>query len=69
MPKKMTLNSGIQTNKILINNDEVCIPRLSSILLAVLTYTFTKKSRNEDWGYLHRPETLERRCIYLVVQY
>ena len=26
---------GIQTNQILTNDDEVCIPRLSSILLAV----------------------------------
>ena len=35
----MTLDSGIQTNQILTNDDEVYIPRLSSILLAV-----TKKS-------------------------
>ena len=27
----MALNSGIQTNQILTNDDEVCIPRLSSI--------------------------------------
>ena len=33
--KKLALNSGIQTNQILTNDDEVCIPRLSSILLAV----------------------------------
>ena len=32
--KKLALDSGIQTNQIL-TNDEVCIPRLSSILLAV----------------------------------
>ena len=31
----MTLNSGIQTYQILTNDDEVCIPSLSSILLAV----------------------------------
>ena len=30
--KKLALNSGIQ---ILTNNDEVCIPSLSSILIAV----------------------------------
>ena len=30
----MSLNSGIQTNQILTNDDEVCIPSLSSILLA-----------------------------------
>ena len=34
--KKLSLNSGIQTyNQIFTNNDEVCIPSLSSILLAV----------------------------------
>ena len=33
--KKLALNSGIQTNQILTNDDEVCIPCLSSILLAV----------------------------------
>ena len=32
----MVLDSGIQTTQILTNDDEVCIPRLSSILLAVL---------------------------------
>ena len=32
----MALNSGIKTNQILTNDDEVCIPSLSSILLAVL---------------------------------
>ena len=37
--KKLALDSGIQTNQILTNDDEVYIPRLSSILLAV-----TKKS-------------------------
>ena len=37
MPKnrKLALNSGIQTNQILTNDDKVCIPRRSSILLAV----------------------------------
>ena len=32
---KLTLNSGIQTNQILTNDDEVFISRFSSILLAV----------------------------------
>jgi hypothetical protein len=32
----VALNSGIQTYQILTNDDEVCIPSLSSILLAVL---------------------------------
>ena len=38
MPKnrKLTLNSGIQTYQILTNDDEVCIPSLTSILLAVI---------------------------------
>jgi hypothetical protein len=31
----LPLNSGIQTNQILSNDDEVCIPHLSSILLAL----------------------------------
>ena len=47
MPKKLALNStGIQTYQILINDDEVCIPRLSSILLAVPTLSF---SNNENY--------------------
>jgi hypothetical protein len=33
--KKLALNSGIQTNQNLTNDDKVCIPRVSSILLAV----------------------------------
>ena len=33
---KLALNSGIQTYQILTNDDEVCIPSLSSILLAVI---------------------------------
>ena len=33
---KLTLKLGMQTYQILINDDEVCIPSLSSILLAVL---------------------------------
>ena len=37
MPKnwKLASNSGIQTDQILSNDDEVCIPSLSSILLAL----------------------------------
>ena len=35
--KKLALNSGIQTYQILTNDDEVSIPSLSSILLAVIT--------------------------------
>ena len=33
--KKLALNLGIQTYQNLTNDDEVCIPSLSSILLAV----------------------------------
>ena len=33
---KLALNSGIQTYQILTNDDEVCIPSLSSILLALM---------------------------------
>ena len=34
--KKLTLDLGIQTHQILTNDDEVYIPRLSSIPLAVM---------------------------------
>ena len=34
--KKLTLDSGIQTNQFLTNYGEVCIPRLSNILLSVV---------------------------------
>ena len=33
--KKLALNSGIKTYQILTNDDKVCIPSLSSIILAV----------------------------------
>ena len=36
----MALNSGLQTYQILTNNDEVCIPSLSRILLAVRLFPF-----------------------------
>ena len=35
--KKLALNSRIQTYQILTNDNEICIPSLSSILLAVMT--------------------------------
>ena len=35
--KQLALNSGTQTYQILTNDDEVCIPSLSSIFLAVCT--------------------------------
>ena len=33
--KKLSFNSRIQTYQVLTNDDEVCIPSLSSILIAV----------------------------------
>ena len=47
--RNQKLALGIQTYQILTNDVEVCIPRLSSILLAILgllhnTYTFTARS-------------------------
>ena len=36
--KKLALNSGIETNQFLTNDDEVCILRLSSVILAVLNH-------------------------------
>ena len=50
MPKKnrkLALNSGIQTNQILTIDDKVCIPRLSSILLAVFQSKLSDKSVKE----------------------
>ena len=41
MPKKL----WVQTNQILTNDDEVCIPRLSSILLAVITTYFESETQ------------------------
>ena len=41
--KKLALNSEIQTNQILTNNYEVCIPSLSSILIAVRITEATKR--------------------------
>ena len=49
--KKLALNLGIQTYQILTNDDEVCIPSLSSILIAVtdLCRKLASKSiRNES---------------------
>ena len=40
--KKLDLNSGVQTNQILTNDDEVCISRLPSILLAVTIARISK---------------------------
>ena len=41
--KKLALNSGIQTYQILTNDDEVCIPSFSSILLAVKSVAASRR--------------------------
>ena len=43
----MAVKLGIQTYQILTNDDEVCIPSLSSILLAVLI-TFSLKWHKQE---------------------
>jgi hypothetical protein len=45
----LALNSEIQTYEILTNDDEVCIPSLSSILLAVLL-VLAKKMKQYNKG-------------------
>ena len=45
------VNSGIQTYQILTNNDEVCIPSLSSIVLAVLLCPSHKSEGVSNWRY------------------
>ena len=49
--KKLALKLGVQTDQILTNNDEVCIPSLSSILLAVTKITKTKKGKFKGRKY------------------
>ena len=39
--KKLAINSGIQTYQVLTNDDKVCIPSFSSILLAVRPTYYT----------------------------
>ena len=40
--KKLALKLGIQTYQILTNDDELCIPSISSILLAVVRHLVAK---------------------------
>ena len=49
--EKMHLNSGIKTYQILTNDDDVCIPSLSSILIAVRTYgtTIISHLKRNEW--------------------
>ena len=49
--KKFTLNSGVQTNQILTNDDKVCIPRLSSIFLAVIRKN-SRRLEGEDFSFI-----------------
>jgi len=42
----MALTLGIQTYQIFTNDDEVCIPSLSSILLAVNLIFLRKQNKN-----------------------
>ena len=44
----MALDSGKQTNQILTNDDKVCIPHLSSILLAVQTIHIKRKQNKAE---------------------
>ena len=64
----MALNSGIKTHQILTNDDEVCIPSLSSILLAVLvpggfSHRINWNNYNLNWkeilGFRNMQEKLE----------
>ena len=44
----MLLNSGIQTYQILTNDDEVCIPSLSSIILLAVSSISKQKIQTEE---------------------
>ena len=52
----MALKSGIQTYQILTNDDEVCIPSLSSIptISQVFMPTWWWNFKNKEWGFLDR---------------
>ena len=45
--KKLALKLGIQTYQILTNDDEGCIPSLSSILLAVTNLFFIFAAKHD----------------------
>ena len=51
--KKLALKLGIQTYQILTNHDEVCVPSLSSIFLAVkAVYSQIGTDFCQTWQYL-----------------
>ena len=57
--KKLALKLGIQTYQILANDDEVCIPSLSSVLLAVKNVW-----PSVPWGYsCHLSSKVTIHCI------
>ena len=49
--KKLALNSGIQTNQILTNDDEVCNPRLSNIFLAVVLMLMSNCQKLMEYSF------------------
>ena len=52
--KKLALNSRIQTYQILTNDDEVCIPSLSRILIAnIFQHFFFRAAKNARKGMPH----------------
>ena len=57
--KKLALNSGIQAYQILTNNDEFCIPNLSSILLAVVPQEKWRSCKNKTVGLLKNISALQ----------
>ena len=50
--KKLALKIGIQTYQILTNDDEVCIPSLSSIFLALIPDSFVVPKTAQTLGKL-----------------
>ena len=52
--KKMAFKLRIQTYQLLTNDDEVCIPSLSTILLAVTNYSFRKNAKKNKKALDHR---------------
>ena len=58
----MALYSGIQTYQTFTNDDEVCIPRLSSILLVVITGTINcLVLQNTQWVLIRNQVAFEYR--------
>jgi hypothetical protein len=63
---KLSLNSGIQTYQILKNVDEVCIPSLSIILLAVCWCAELLQAKVVEFLVKmpqHRPKICERSSV------